>query len=354
MQGAPLFGLGPLLLAATWYAAKVAIRIAHSLFRRRMSNRLLQQVAARLVAVPVFILGVYLVLRIAGLTQMAATVIGGTGLLGLIIGIAFRDIAENFLASLLISTQRPFAIGDLIEVENQKGYVQGVTTRGTLLMTLDGNHVQIPNATMYKAIIRNFTANPKIRQDFTVGIGYDESTSVAQQTAQQVLKEHLAVLEDPEPLMLVEELGSATVRLRVYFWIDGQRHSMFKVRSSVIRQVKSAFEQSGISMPDEAREVIFPDQVPVRILRDETPAVQHQPAVTGRTPKVASSSYEPTPQIEKSVTTAAEGDLASEAEGIRQQARTSRSPDQGPNLIGDESENADSRWPVQTKRGNNG
>jgi small conductance mechanosensitive channel len=74
------------------------------------------------------------------------------------------------------------------------------------------------------------------------------------------------VLGNPEPWVLVDGLGSATVQLRVYFWLEGTTHSWLKVRSSVIRLVKRAFQDAGISMPDEAREVVFPDGVPVRML----------------------------------------------------------------------------------------
>ncbi|MEZ6053590.1 MAG: mechanosensitive ion channel family protein [Planctomycetaceae bacterium] len=326
--GMPLFIVGLVLLLFTWYAARLSVSVAHRVFESRMDNRLLRQVAARAVAIPVFLLGLYLVLRISGLTQMAATVVGGTGLIGLVIGIAFRDIAENFLASILISTQRPFAIGDLIKIEDQKGFVQSVTTRGTLLMTLDGNHVQIPNATVYKATIQNFTANPKIRQDFTVGVGYDDSLAAAQETALSVLREHPTVLDDPEPWVLVEQLGAATVNLRVYFWIDGNKHSVLKVRSAIVRQVKGAFDQAGISMPDEAREVIFPNDVPVRMLSYDTASGIGLPRSTTGPPEHVSRKAET-----DEVSTPAEGGLASEADEIREQARQSRTPDEGANLL---------------------
>ncbi|MCA9078003.1 MAG: mechanosensitive ion channel [Planctomycetaceae bacterium] len=326
--GMPLFIVGLVLLLLTWYAARLSVGVAHRVFERRMDNRLLRQVAARAVAIPVFLIGLYLVLRISGLTQMAATVVGGTGLIGLVIGIAFRDIAENFLASILISTQRPFAIGDLIKIEDQHGFVQSVTTRGTLLMTLDGNHVQIPNATVYKATIRNFTANPKIRQDFTVGVGYDDSLSAAQETALSVLREHPTVLDDPEPWVLVEQLGAATVNLRVYFWIDGNKHSVLKVRSAIVRQVKGAFDQAGISMPDEAREVIFPKDVPVRMLSDDTASGNGHPRSTTNPQEHVSRKAET-----DEVSTPAEGGLSSEADEIREQASNSRTPDEGTNLL---------------------
>ena len=160
---------------------------------------------------PVFLFGLYLVLRISGLTRLAMTVVGGTGVLAIVIGFAFRDIAENFLASVFISIQRPFGRGDLIEVAGYKGYVQSVNTRSTLLMTLEGNHVQIPNSTIFKDTITNFTANPNARFDFSVGIGYDDSITTAQSVALAVMRDHPAIINDPEPLVLVESLGAATV-----------------------------------------------------------------------------------------------------------------------------------------------
>ena len=150
------------------------------------------------------------------------TVLGGTGLVGLVIGFAFRDIAENFLASLLISIQHPFAQGDLIAVAGHRGYVQRVNMRSTLLMTMEGNHLQIPNATIYKETIINYTSNPNMRLQFTVGIGYGDSINEAQSVAYEVLRNHPAVVDEPESLVLVDSLCAATVNLSILFWIDSQ------------------------------------------------------------------------------------------------------------------------------------
>ena len=138
--------------------------------------------------------------------------------------------------------------------------------RTTILMTLDGNLVQIPNAIVYKCNLRNFTTPSNRREDFVVGIGYDDAIDEAQEIARKVLASHPAVLSDPEPSVLVDSLGRSTVDLRVYFWLNGLEHSWLKVRSSVIRLVKRAFQKHGISMPDEAREVVFPHGVPVTVL----------------------------------------------------------------------------------------
>ena len=265
------------------------------------------------------LVGSYLVLRIAGLTQLALTLVGGTGLIGLVLGIAFREITENFLASLVLSLQQPFREGDLVEVASVTGYVQRLTSRTTVLMTLDGSQLQIPNSIVFKSTIRNYSSNPNRREDFLIGIGYDDPIPFAQETALKVLAEHPAILKEPESLVLVESLGPSTVNLRVYFWLDGGRHSWLKVKSSVIRLVKRAFQESGISIPDEAREVTFPDGVPIRMVAGE-----HAPKPAAAA--VVKPSIEP-----EIVATKAEAGLQSDAEEIKAQARKSWTP--GENLL---------------------
>jgi small-conductance mechanosensitive channel len=274
------------------------------------------------IGVLVFLIGTYIVLRVSGLTQLALTVVGGTGLIGLAVGIAFRDITENFLASIFLSLQPPFRTGDLLSIGDQVGYVERLTHRATVLMSLDGNHVQIPNSTVYRATIRNFTSSVTQRLDFTVGIGYEDAISHAQEVAMRVLAAHPAVLADPEPWVLVESLGSATVNLRIYFWLDGTAHSTLKVRSSVIRLVKRAFQDANVTMPDDARELVFPQGVPVHMVE----AGAHAPTAPAETPRAAVAETDET-------ATAAEGGLFSEAGKLREQARKSRTPERGEDLL---------------------
>jgi small-conductance mechanosensitive channel len=242
-------------------------------------------------------------------------VLGGTGIIGLVLGFAFRDIAENFLASILMSLQRPFATGDLIQVAGFKGYVQSVNARSSLLMTLEGNYVQIPNATVYKEPITNFTANPQLRSDFTIGIGYDASIARAQRIGLELLREHDAVKAEPEPLVLVENFGPLHITLRFLFWIDGRRHSEAKVKSALMRLTKRAFQEAGLSMPPgvpAAPGGVLPLTVPVPA------AVRPAEMVREETETPAAPS---------------EGALASEETEIKDQARVARVPEGGVNLL---------------------
>ncbi len=321
LQGVPRFGLGVIVLVLVWLVAKLTTLGLRKVLGQRF-NPILRDVAVRLFSILVFLFGFYLALQIAGLSGLSATVLGGTGIAGLIAGIAFRDLLENYLASILISIRNPFRLGDLVEISSHLGIVERVTTRGTVLMNQDGNHVQIPNAIVYKSIIRNYTANPNRREMFEVGIGYENQASHAQKVALEVMSNHPAVLSEPELLVLVDRLGSATVNLKVYFWYDGSKYNGLKVRSSLIRMVKQSFEQENISMPDEAREILFPEGVPVRMLK--SPSDQEGREIT--------HTVSP-PPLHEEITIAAEGDLCSEELQLRDQARASRVPEEGESLL---------------------
>ncbi|MDQ6892290.1 MAG: mechanosensitive ion channel [Acidobacteriota bacterium] len=326
VRSLPLLAVGLLILALSAGFGVLTAKGTREFLRKRIRARILRNVVAAAAGGLVFLLGTYIVLRVSGLTQLALTVVGGTGLVGLAVGIAFRDITENFLASIFLSIQRPFETSDLIEVSGVTGYVQQLNMRTTVLMALDGNLVQIPNASVYKSNLRNFTTNANRREDFVVGIGYDDAIDEAQEIARKVLVDHPAVLNDPEPLVLADSLGKSTVNLRVYFWINGREHSWLKVRSSVIRLVKRAFQKSGISMPDEAREVVFPRGVPVTMVEAKS-----EKRRDGR--KEGPTRDGDAVEKAETVSTKAEAGLKSEADDLEQQAQQARPLPDGENLL---------------------
>jgi len=336
VASAPLVIVGALALLLTLAVAGTVSRVLAGLFERFTDSQLLRGVIRKAVFVVIVLVGLYVALRISGLTRVAITVVSGTGIIGLVLGFAFRDIAENFLASLLLSIQRPFRLGDVIEVDGHTGVVRKVTSRGTLLIDFDGNHIQIANSTVYKSTIRNFTANPKVRLTFTVGIGYDDDIARAQAIVHDMLERHAAVLEDPKPLVLAEELGSASIVLRVYFWIDGHEHSMLKMKSSVIRLAVDELDAQGVSMPDEAREVIFPQGVPVSLPGEEGRGPNAAKRGAPERGQARPAHERPSHASSGQLSTEAEGDLDSERDELERQAADARDPEEGKNVLGDE------------------
>lgn len=183
---------------------------------------------------------------------------------------------------------------------------------------------KIPNSTVYKSSIINFTSNPNQRARFIIGIGYDDKITAAQEIGARILEEHPAVLKEPEFWILVDELAATTINLQFYFWVDRSKHELLKVKSSVLRQVKAAYQKEGISMPGEAREIVFPKGVPVQYSDGEPSALPK------RESKKSTSS--PPPDDSKTITEA-EGQLQNNDEEIQEQARRSRSPEEGEDLL---------------------
>tara|TARA_R110001592_G_scaffold15442_4_gene67299 strand:- start:2546 stop:3949 length:1404 start_codon:yes stop_codon:yes gene_type:complete len=319
----PLLVLAAFIILATWLIAKLVSWVVRLMFVGRIESPLLLSVMARAFAIPVFLLGIYFVLQFSGLTSLAITVLGGTGVIGIIIGFGVRDIAENFLASMLLSARNPFRSGDLIDVGGHTGVVQNLNMRSTVLLTLDGNQVQIPNSTVYKSIIKNYSSIPSRRAEFTIGVGYDSSAAKAQALIAEVLREHPAVLETPEPLVLVAELGSATVDLRIYYWFDSATYSPDKINSALLRQTKNALLKGGIELPDSAREVIFPKGVPVIQMASTTEVSREAGSAAG-----ADHAAD-----EMSDTTPSEGDLSNETLEIREQQSEGNLPEAQENLL---------------------
>lgn len=326
----PLIVLALVILPIAWFATSWVSSLARRLLTGRIASPHLRNVVARAIAVPVFLFGLYLVLQVAGLTQLAVSVIGGAGLLGIILGLAFRDIAENFLASLLLSVRSPFRGGDLINVQGQEGIVQSMNTRSTVLLSAEGNHIQIPNASIFKSTIVNFSAAPARREALDVGIGFDVSIAMTQDVIQAVLRDHDAVTDDPAPLVLVDSLGSATVNLKVYYWFDGDTYSAIKVKSALLRLIKRALTERGISMPDEAREIIFPQGVPIVQLSGEG----EEQARIAATREIVDRRGEAAEAPESGDdATSAEGDLGNEREEIEEQAAAAILPESGEDLL---------------------
>ncbi|WP_376691820.1 mechanosensitive ion channel domain-containing protein [Wenzhouxiangella sp. EGI_FJ10409] len=295
-----LFSL--LILVLAWHLGALVTRLLRWFTRNREKNMLLTDVFARGGGVLVLLAGLYSVFHVAGLTNVALAILGGTGLAGIALGIAFRDITENFLASLFLSAQNPFRTGDLIEVGNTRGFVQSMTTRVTVLMTQNGNHVQIPNATIYKSDITNFSANPNERMEFGVVIGLNDSISATQEIGLAVVSGHPSVLVDPEPWVFAEEIRNAAVLIKVSFWFDSRKTNGLQLRSSLIRLTKRALMEAGMTIQAEQRQLV------------EQQAVDH-----------AEESAE--------AMTPSEAVIRPEGEVIRNQAALAPTPEKGENLL---------------------
>jgi small conductance mechanosensitive channel len=249
LVGLPLFLLALVILALFWITGRwLAAR--QGLFRRIAANHFVAHLLGQLTHLSFVIAGLVMALSLLDATALLGTILGAAGIIGLAVGFAVRDTVENYIASILLSLRNPFEVNDFVDIDGHQGNVIKLTPRATILLSPDGNHVRIPNAMVFKAVIVNYTRNRERRFEFDVGVDTDQDLPAAQSLALSTLLAVTGVLQDPKPLVVVQSLGDSNVVLRCYAWIDQMQVDFLKVRSEAIRAVKSGFDRAGIVMPE--------------------------------------------------------------------------------------------------------
>ncbi len=275
----PLFMLALLVFTVMWligrwlsYRKRLILKIAPNAF---IANLIGQFIHA------VFILsGLILVLNLLDATAFLSTILGAAGLVGLAVGFAVKDTVENYIASILLSVRNPFEENDFVNIDGMEGNVARLTSRAAILISPDGNHIRIPNSTVFKAVIVNYTRNPERRFQFQVGISTNQDLMQAQSLALGTLDAMEGVLDDPKPLVLIDQLGDSNVELLIYAWVNQSRHSFAMVRSEAIRLVKEAFDAAGISMPEPTFNLHIADAGSTARQLPEQQTTRHSAAVT--------------------------------------------------------------------------
>jgi small conductance mechanosensitive channel len=274
----PLIGIALVLLIAFVVLANLIHGRARWFARLGLSS-LAETLVRRIARFVIVGIGVVLALEVLDATAIVGAVLGAAGLVGIALGFALKNILENHLAGIMLSTRNPFDIGDTIEINGRSGKVARLTARDTVLVTLDGNHLRIPNGQVINSELINYTRNPLRRFEFVVGVSVDLDLNEARGIGLATLARNPAVLAEPKPLALVDELGDSTVKLRFQAWLDQTKHDFLKTRSQSIRMIKEAFDNAGIEMPEPIYRVRLRDvtpppdaEPPAKVVRSAAPS----------------------------------------------------------------------------------
>ena len=221
-------------LIGGWLARRKA------LWNKIATNPFLGEILSQIVRLAFWALGAVLALNLIGASGFLATLLGGAGVMGIAIGFAVRDSLENYISSIMLSLRQPFRANDHVVINDKEGIVVRLTSRATILMTLDGNHLRIPNSAVFKGIILNYTTNPERRFEFNLTIDpkYDPIAAIA--VGMEAMESHDFVLTEPEPAAMIKTVNEKAVTLEFFGWIDQRETNFGKARSQVIRTVTAA------------------------------------------------------------------------------------------------------------------
>lgn len=234
-------------------------------------NAFIADIYRQIVRLFFVVLGVVLALDLLNLTALLSTILGAAGIAGLAIGFAVRDTVENFIASIMLSMRQPFRPKDLVEIEGDTGHVIRLTSRATILLSLDGNHIRIPNAKVFSSRIVNYTRNDERRFTFTLGVAPDADMAEAQAIMLNALKELPYILETPGPSTWVEDVGDSTINITAAGWVKQHETGHYMARGEAIRLAKARLEEAGIALPEPTYRLITDATIHAGRAASETP-----------------------------------------------------------------------------------
>ena len=254
----PKLALGVLLILVFWYLSSLFKRWSGKWLRVRMDDPLLAVFLSRLVKATFITIGLLAFLQVVGLGNAAGSLLAGAGISAFVIGFAFKDIGENFLAGILMAFKRPFRIGDVIESGDIKGEIIGLSLRDTQVKTFDGKDVYIPNGLILKNPIINYTIDGFLRQEFDVGLDYGSDISQAIKVILGALAKVPGILQNEKaPSVLVNELGSSSLNLKAYYWLDTFDHNVsgLEVKNQAVEHTLLALDAAGFNLPGTIIEI---------------------------------------------------------------------------------------------------
>ena len=255
-----------LLIVVIAFPAKDFLKIAIGYLQRHLAEKtentvddIVFDLLSKFAGAIVFITAIIIALDMLGVNIMPF--VAGAGVAGVAIGFAAKDTLSNLIAGILLIVDRPFEVGDRIEVWNTPsgtstwGDVIDIGLRATKIRTTDHIIIVIPNNEIMTRDIINYTLiSEKIRVRINIGVAYDADIKKAKDIIIKVAESAEWIAHDPPPKVVVRNFGESAVKLQLRVWINEARNRMNTI-SYITDKVKEAFDSEGMKIPYPRREI---------------------------------------------------------------------------------------------------
>jgi small conductance mechanosensitive channel len=251
--------LAVLIVAIGFYLSKKIAQLSRKAISGKMDDPIIVNFVVNSIKVLLLVLFIMFALRISGLESIAAGILAAAGASAVILGFAFKDIGENFIAGIILSFNRPFNVNETVSVGDIFGKIKSIKFRYTKLRTFDGRDVYIPNSDVIKKPVYNYTEDGFFRFDFMVGIAYEDDITKAIALIEQTLRATKNVFEDATHTnyIIADNLGVSTVNLKVHFWVETFEfgREALSIKGEAVKNVKEALLSNGFSLPANINEL---------------------------------------------------------------------------------------------------
>ncbi|MEZ4414218.1 MAG: mechanosensitive ion channel family protein [Gemmatimonadota bacterium] len=202
-------------------------------------------ITGKLIFYPGVVVMATLVLRELGfsLTPM----LGAAGVVGIALGFASQTSVSNIVAGFFLVGERPFVVGDIIEIGSTAGTVLSVGMLSVKLRTWDNRFIRVPNESLMKSEVTNLTRFPIRRVDIVVRISYDEDLDHVQEVLLDAARAHPSSLMEPEPRLFFVSFGETAIHVKLTVW--GTRDDRRELKHSLPALMKRHLDQAGIRIP---------------------------------------------------------------------------------------------------------
>ncbi len=198
----------------------------------------------------VILAGLMATLSVLQLDDAVTGILAGAGVLGLALGFAFQDLAANLISGVGLSVRHPFRVGDIIESNGVLGVAESIELRTTIIRTLDGKRVVVPNKKIFQDVLINHSTSGTRRVDVACGVSYDTDLDMAKATALEALGALECLSEGRSPELFFGEFGDSSINFDARVWIDYESQlDYLGAKDEIVRAIKKAFDAKEIDIP---------------------------------------------------------------------------------------------------------
>ncbi len=257
-----------LLLAAGYLALKLTSRLAKRLFAGRLSPQ-----GMMITQKIVFYSGIALIL-VMTLQQLGfqlTALLGAAGILGVAIGFASQTSLSNIISGLFLVSEKPMTVGEVVSIGNVTGIVLSIDMLSVKLRTFDNRFVRVPNETILKGELVNFTRFPIRRFDLNLGVAYKEDIGRVLRILRDIADKNPIVLDEPEPIILFTNFGASS--LDIFFGVWFHVPDFLSLRKTLLQEIKERFDAEGIEIPFPHTTVYtgsVTDPFPIKLVNEKT------------------------------------------------------------------------------------
>jgi len=246
IQLGAIIGVVLVIIITTVFIRIINILLNKELFPRIELPRGVPGAVSMIVKYIIVGFGIYFVLSVAGIDLGKFGLIAGA--LGVGIGFGLQNIVFNFIAGLVLAFERPFQVGDVIEVDKLLGTVTSIGVRSSTIKTYDGSEVIVPNGNLISTDVINWTlSDRRKRRDVPVSVAYGSNPREVMDILLKIAGENVNVLKNPAPWATFEGFGESSLDFKIRFWVAFDIG--MTVKSEVAMSIYDALEEAGIKIP---------------------------------------------------------------------------------------------------------